>query len=41
MQTKKIATAFGVAAMAAVIGILLILLGIALRRLTSRRGPAH
>ena len=33
--------AFGVAAMAAVIGILLILLGIALRRLTPRRPTAH
>ena len=33
--------AFGVAAMAAVIGILLILLGIALRRLTPRGDPAH
>ena len=33
--------AFGVAAMAAVIGILLILLGIALRRLTPRGAPAH
>jgi hypothetical protein len=33
--------AFGVAAMAAVIGILLILLGIALRRLTPRGEPAH
>ena len=33
--------AFGVAAMATVIGILLILLGIALRRLTPRGQPAH
>ena len=33
--------AFGVAAMAVVIGILLILLGIALRRLTPRGQPAH